>query len=338
MYVSLTGKGFRGEHYDFKVELISVSLDHLLDDARQAYRIYELFAIKRPGDVRKYHFVRPLDLPQRIQESCNHAREKATNRWGPHPWPEGLIPLPDFDKLFFWTWDDTEREVEIWLDFRESKRFINYLTVEFEKIVALQSVLRNGSDAIIRHEIMLLEERRHQLDFEAETPLNRTDNGYRSITIPTNTESYYSTLRRLLHRSDINSVASRGDKDYQAVHLMCAEQRIRAEAKSKSPLVAFTISLLSDGLEYTHHWKAQIWFFSEGLGYGDLLIDDRKDNWIKGHPWVLSSVDKGENESYHREAGDGWFLYTANQELSEKLRGHGANYLKMRNEGHAIEE
>ena len=61
--IDLQGHHYRGEPYSFRVEILDHALDHLIEDARNAYRVYELFAIRRPGDLWKYLWVRLIDVP-----------------------------------------------------------------------------------------------------------------------------------------------------------------------------------------------------------------------------------------------------------------------------------
>ena len=50
-------RGYRNEALPFKVDVYPDALLRLMDDAKHGQRIYELFAIRRPGDVKKYLWV-----------------------------------------------------------------------------------------------------------------------------------------------------------------------------------------------------------------------------------------------------------------------------------------
>lgn len=48
MLLGLECRGFRGKRFPFRVELLTHALEHFVNDATNAYRIYELFSIERP--------------------------------------------------------------------------------------------------------------------------------------------------------------------------------------------------------------------------------------------------------------------------------------------------
>ena len=65
----------------FRVRLDSSKLSELMDDAANAYRVYELMLIERPGDVWDYVSVVVEVAPKRVTESIQYVREKEKNKW-----------------------------------------------------------------------------------------------------------------------------------------------------------------------------------------------------------------------------------------------------------------
>lgn len=321
MLIDLECRGFRCKRFPFRVELLTHAVEHLINDAINAYRVYELFSIQRPGDIWKYLWVRLLDVPERVQDKYTSAREETADRFGrEHPWEEPQIPLIHFDRFFSWYWDDTEPEDECWLTERESKRFREHADNLFAIIRGVQQELASLADTLITHEIFRIKTHQHPYDYKAEQPFLQTREDYRTITAPLRTKAYYGKLKRLLRDPEIKSIASRGDTDFQTIRICCEEQRRRANSSGLKPLDSFPISILSDGLKYTNAWESEVMFFCEGLGPGDLWIeqtDGSGDVSIKElvekhgrkRPRYFTFFDEGNILGYTREAGDGWYLY-----------------------------
>lgn len=101
MRIDLQHRGYRKETFSFQVQLLDYALDHLIEDAGNAHRVYELLAIRRPGDIWKYIWLHIFDIPERIWESYRRAR-KYSQKFPRCPWPKNAIPLEDFDGFFSW--------------------------------------------------------------------------------------------------------------------------------------------------------------------------------------------------------------------------------------------
>jgi len=80
----------------FRVELLDQALGRLVEDARNAYRIYELFAIRTPREVWRYLWVRLLEVPVTVwahyQQTCAVFAPYLRHTGRP-PWPEKTLPL-----------------------------------------------------------------------------------------------------------------------------------------------------------------------------------------------------------------------------------------------------
>ncbi len=318
MQLDLPCHDYRGKSYPFRVALLEHALDHLIEDARQAYRVYELFAVRRPGDVWKYLWVQLIEVSERVQQRYQHARTKCQKYQADHPWPAHQIPLMVFDDLFWWCGDDTEPEDECWLRARKSATLQASTRRWFDRIRAAQTALEASDDVLIRHEIRALQAMTHPYDTDAHLPLVRTPPFYVSPTRPQRTPAYYHQLQTLLTRPAVRCVACRGDQDFHTLRLVGTEQRRRAETTGQLPVASLAISVLSDGVPAMTAWQAVVVFYSEGLGYGDLYVDqpDRgaslKDLVEKHHRrshWFLTWQDAGEIDGYQRTCGAGWVCY-----------------------------
>lgn len=310
MHVDLQCHYHRGETHPFSVELLDHALHFLVADAWNAYRVYELFSMRRPGDVWEYLWVRLIDVPERVWTRYRQARLEAQSHSTPS-WPENTLPLAQFDQFFRWCWGDTDPEDECWLRAREGATFKAYATRMFTQVCQTQAALRESDDPLIQQEIRALQAVDHPYDYEANIPFALTNSRYVSPTRHKRSPGYYAQLHELLARPDLRSVAYHGDKDFQTIRMLCAEQRRRADVSGKRPVDELPICIQSDGVPAVTAWQAFVMFYSEGLGYGDLYIGE--EGLVKmGHPrlrWLLSNHDEGEIRDYQRTAGKGWTFY-----------------------------
>lgn len=314
--IDLQGHHYRGEPYSFRVEILDHALDHLIEDARNAYRVYELFAIRRPGDLWKYLWVRLIDVPGQVWESYRSAREQQRLRQY-HLWPDPTLPLLDFDRLFSWGCDTTTID-ECWLMARHGQQF-KALAVEFyARITQAQAGLHDSQDSLIRNEIRSLLSVQHPCDYKAESPFVLTRDDYLSPVIQKRTAGYYEKLRQLLTLPQIRNVACCGDEDFQTIRWVCAAQRQRGEALGQRPVDGLAIHLLSDGFPAIEAWEAVVQFWGSGPPYGDLwvhqnpyapCIKDYVERFKRRHWLYFVHEDNDEIAGYQRTAGEGWALY-----------------------------
>ncbi len=325
MLIELKCPEWRGDGFPFKVELLDYALKDLVCDAQAQYRVYELFSIRRPGDIWKYLWVKLIDVPQAVVSECErHRATKNPPRVSglpelPHPWSEGQMPLPNFDAMFFRCGDDTEPVDDCWLRERESKRVSAYASELFESIKAAQLALSRSKNALLTHEIAALASSVHSKDYEPDLPFMRTSASYETITRPGRPAVWYEKLRELLRSPDVNTVSMRGGRDYCTVRCLCEEQRVRGNATGLRTGKAFGLRISSDDLKYPSAWQAEINYHSEGLGPGDLWVElssggapikDLVEKHGRDSRYFYSARDEGAIADYSCQSGGGWYLYT----------------------------
>ncbi|QIF00890.1 hypothetical protein [Roseimicrobium sp. ORNL1] len=283
------------------MKILASALDHLIADAREAYRVYELMSIRRPGDVWKYLWVEVIEGPDRVQY-------------------KDLVPLVDFDRRFMWAMDDTEPEDACWLEAREGAEFFNEMWRLYAQVQAAQAEVRASADPLIAIQMESIKIGRHPLDSKAETTVLRTRPEYVTPTLPKRSDAYYQKLKEMLSRTDVRSVVTRGsDYDYQTHRMLCTEQRRRAKELNCAPYEAFPIDIWFHSFDPSVGWGASFVRHFEGMGYGDLWLelDVDDDGFVKflveeeqhHHKFILM-VNKGEDlEEYTCTAGDGWVLF-----------------------------
>ena len=317
--LELEGSSGKGERFDFKVRLHFHALAHLGADARKSIRLYELFRISRPGTIWKYLWVEVVDVPKAVHDRVGYSRKESGIESMRTPWPVNFIPFVDFDRLFYWCYDDTEPEDASWIEAREKPIFRNIADEELAKIRSLQDELRQSQDALIVHEVSQIDEAKHRFDYVAEPGFSRTLPDYKSVTSHAGCSSeYYDKLQSILAGPEVKSVAVGGDSDFEVNRLVCLEQRRRANVQNERPRRAFLISMSSDGVGYMKEWEADVFYFTEGIGDAELFIAfDRSMNLKKmvlngprrRYPILFSPRDDGEIDGYEKEAGPGWVLY-----------------------------
>lgn len=311
--LDLECRGYRGERWPFRVQLLTHALDHLIADAKEGHRVYEFFAIRRPGDIWKYVWVGIVDVSDNVRSRCDGARAKALVNW-----PDGQIPFSVFDGLFWGDgWDDEPDDVP-WLLWRGRATSQEFVEACLEIVRFAQSALRHSNDSLIRHEIAFLDRFKHESDYLDSPPTNLTDTDYSSPVIPGCEPGLYAKLKELVARPEVTTVSFRGEPDHQLFRILCREQQTRREEPGAVPV---EICALVNAPPAVSSWGATVTFMEEGLRWGVLhveranrfggplreLLSDRLPK--SSRHLLLLDRDEGEITGYRRHGGTGWMLY-----------------------------
>jgi hypothetical protein len=319
--------GYRNSSEPFRVRLDARPLMTLIADAKRAYRVYELMLMGRPGDVWDYVHVTAEAIPARVADRIASAREKATPLYGPHPWPDGAVPFNDFDRMFSYHGDDTEPEDEAWLRHRTGAAMRAYAR-QLLAIADQAKELLGFGDPLIAHELKRIRVGTHdfdQLERRAAVAQARREPPREEVR---HTPEFYKKLDELLQDPEIASVAYRGVGDYRVLRSVATIQRSRADRTGHQLGRALEITA-SVGHEINNQaWDSHIWFYMEGLGHGDLFIDEATTSNIKAFVevhrrvnarYILACKDEGEIAGYSTESGDGWTLYRRNNPVPRRI-------------------
>ncbi len=333
--LNLTTQRPKGEVLPFRVEILSDSLNQLINNAWDGLRVYELFSIQRSGDIKHYLWVKIIEGSSRVSSGYDYRRaEFDKDKYGPKcPWPDQACPFNIFDKIFFYCGDDTEEEDASWRGMVDGASFQNFLELCLKQVRIAQDGLRWSGDLVARHEIMLIEAERHQSRFLTDPPRHLSMLGEPPSVTDKHNPGFYKMLETLLAKPEIQSVAYRYGSDYRSFRMLCIEQRKRADRTGKSPGIVFPISVGNDGLPDAAPWGNDVLYFDEGLGFGDLMIDPnvRKYDTIKDlvethhrtyGPYILTVQDNGDIEGYEKESGEGYFLYSLKKMLHPRHYQH----------------
>ncbi len=315
----------------FKVRLNSNALSELIEASMDARRIYELFLIDRPGDVWDYVSVIVEAAPVRVTGSIQHERKRLKNPYAErYPWEENLVPFPVFDKLFYWSGDDTDPADQAWLGYRQSAVMNNFARQLLSMVRLAQGNL-DWSDHLLRHIVSTVKTGTHPHAF-----LERKAAIAKSIKAkpagPAHTTAFYKKLDELLRDTELVSIAYRGNGDYNLLRMLATEQRRRANRTQHEPSHAMHISALVNDKGDNVEWDSTISYFDEGLGHGDLFIQGV--GMVGGEPIkaliesnhrkapgrnILSINDEGELEGFDKDSGDGWFLYKKREPSTRRM-------------------
>jgi hypothetical protein len=314
--------GYVRSQEPFRVRLDSSKLSELMDDAANAYRVYELMLIERPGDVWDYVSVVVEVAPKRVTESIQYVREKEKNKWSSeYPWPADNVPFKVFDKIFYWAGDDTEPPDQAWRGHRDAPAMKTYAEQLLGFVRKAQKSL-DWNDHLLRHIVSRVKSGNHPYDF-LERKAAIAEHGRGKPRPPEHTEDFYKKLREVLREPDLVSIAYRANGDYKILQMLATEQRRRANRTQHSPDHAMHINAIVNHTTDNVAWDSTIHFFDEGLGHGDLFI---QGHGMMGAPikelvevhrrtfpgrHILSIRDEGDIKGFSRTSGDGWFLYTS---------------------------
>ncbi|MFO1264933.1 MAG: hypothetical protein U1E84_16655 [Rhodoferax sp.] len=322
--------GYRNGRHPFRIRLDTEPLADLIRATDDAHRVYELLLIDRPGDVWDYVWVILDEVPTRVADQVEHARQDARPRredW-PHPWPDDRIPFKVFDRFFYWMGDDTSPEDEAWLNHRDSALMQSFAQQALSIARAAQSRLV-WNDHLLRHVVSRIRSGEHPYCY-----LDRAVARERSRGLPPkeakHTPAFYQKLSELLRDSDLASVAYRANGDYRVLRMMATEQRRRANLTGHEAGVAMHLSALVNRKIDNEAWESRIWFFEEGLAHGDLFIEGGglggnsirslvEENYRDPGRFIFSIRDEGEIKGFTKETGDGWVLYRKLNPITRRM-------------------
>lgn len=319
--------GFHDNKEPFRVLLDAGALHALIADARNAWRVYELGLIQRPGDVWDYVHVTPEAVPAALGRRIADAHTAAKIRFvAEHPWPDGRVPFAAFDDIFQPVWAyDPEPVDEAW----RGRSLDGYARELFAVAQAAKASLDLG-DPLIASELRQITALSHALDdLSRGEALKRLRDCFHAPRADRHGAGFYDELTRLLPDPELVSVACRGEGDWTMLRLLCAEQRRRADATGHRPLHSLFISMSADGHPAVSWWGGEVLWFSEGLAHGDLLIEDRPngapikeliERYRRRPQVVLADAAEVHIDGYQRTDGNGWVRFDRIEPTTRRLR------------------
>lgn len=307
--------GHHGDLHAFRLRVCDSELTRLLECARRARRLYELFLLARPGDLLDYLSIVPLETPPPLAKRIDALRGRLGAREGP-------LKYSDFAGLFQWMDWDMEPEDRAW--FLKGRPLLNrtILAPAFDRVVAAQESVREG-DILQRHVSGRIREGRDERRFETRLQC-RTDGMENPDSSPRHGVAFHQLLATVLADTALASIAYRGKADEAVLHALATEQRRRAQLTGHRPAVALWIGVLGSGYVDNQEWDSEITYFDEGLSHGDLFIEEQpgsnlpqlvaQHGRVPGR-YILSPHDQGEIAGFTRMQREGGWLYQRHDPL-----------------------
>ena len=326
--ISFDAGDYRGrgrQHHSFKVLVDALALARLIDNAASGNRIYELMALRRPGDIIHYLWVTPEAIGPEVAELVQVAHQRAPQSPGMNMDEAAGAPLQTFDSLFYWQGDDTETFAENWLRHRTRECWSELLLGLLAIVREAQNRLRCAGDFLSKREIELIDENRHRRDYwpEAARVMSRAGPASRQESL---SPELLQTILQLALHTNVRSVSCPFDEP--ALWRALSEIQLRrADELGVAPQQALRLSGPDSGLDgiAPEDWAGEIHIPYEGAAPGDLFIQpdwrelrldaDHADGSLTqvngGTPchFLLAEKDFGELACATRRFVDGWVLY-----------------------------
>lgn len=300
----------------FRLRMDARGLVELIEHAHYAHRVYELSLITRPGDVWDYVWVTLEDAPDSVIDRVSRARKAATPAYGgKHPWPaEACLPFMDFDRLFYWSWEDPDPIDDAWLNKRDHPVMQGFATQLLAMARDAYRRCHYSCRELHEHERARILAGTHPDQLLPRKPVRSRNPFAMAPNLPKHTKEFYQQLTKILRDPELCSAAYHLGEDYRVLALLGNEQRRRAERSGHSAAHCLAVNVLGDRQIDNAAWDTSICFYQEGLGHGDLLISNRfrdfvGDGWRVPQRYILSARDDGALSGYTQEAGEGWVLY-----------------------------
>lgn len=257
----------------FIVDIDARPLAALASSASYGHRVYELMSIHRPGDLLHYLWVTFVDVEDEVVQSIkNTLAYKYPYSFDANA-PLAGLPFIDFDNCFIWQGNDTAREGAAWRRHIEQECWHQKLSDLYVLVVRLQDRLRNADDFLIQHEIKLLDEKKHRLDFEATIKRNF----YLEAQSLTQSDKYtdlYNMVAQIAAQSDVTSVSC--PYGWFAIwRILVKEQVKRSQKLDLPPQEAFELSGPDNGFgddRLAENWGGYVHIPYEGMCDGDIVF------------------------------------------------------------------
>ena len=314
----------RWRQLDVRLRVDARPLATLLRSALLGARVYELFSIRRSGDVLRYLWAGWADAPCREPELAHWiVGEERT---------QGLSFLA-LDRRFWrpesdWLDDDAGSDQRAWWAQRRTSFWSDLCSECMEIVTRLQAQVRASDDILIRHELALMDSGRHRRDawptreqVGALAPAPSPESSLPAELI----ELIVSTARR----EDVRGVSC-PLADLSLWRALFREQRQRADRTGLAPREALFLAGPQGGLLHLHaeDFGASLFVPFEGAHEADLFVQPswfhvdmdsaqraqsiRAGLWGKTCKYFLSPRDHGDFAGDSKLKCGGWVLYGPN--------------------------
>jgi hypothetical protein len=321
--IDLGAHATSGAPIPFRVRIDASAVRALIDHAREAHRIYELWLLRRPGDIWRYVTATLLSGPGGVVGIVEGQLDKhaaAPRSADDLELPEGALPFTDFDKLFNSAYESEEDAHAAWERLRYTGEAQAFAMAHFEAARRAWQDL-DEQDPLVHAAKSRIEAGTHPFDRLSVRDAIAAGRGWPPRP-PLNPPPFYAQVARLLDDPGIRVVSYCGHGDYHLLRMLCAEQIRRAEAQGVHPDEAFEIHTLKTTTERgginPAAWGGYIRVHDEGFGLPDIYIEDNNPPFVASvalspaRRRIKSILVPGPldgAEDFDHEVGEGWHLY-----------------------------
>jgi hypothetical protein len=263
----------------FLVDIDARPLSVLVNSARYGDRVHEFMTIQRPGDFLHYLWVTLIDLDDEVIQS---AKESVAYR-NPYSFDNNAplkgLSFVEFDQCFIWQGDDTDLEDACWRRHIGQQSWRDKLFDLFALVVKLQQRLRTVDDFLLKNEIKLIDNKKHQKDFFATV---KRHCALESLDFSADAKSaeLYKVLAEIIAQNDVHSVSCPFG-GLNIWRILVEEQIKRAQKLGLPHQEAFSLYGPDSGLSnLPEDWGGYVHIPCEGMCDGDVIF---LPNWRVFH-------------------------------------------------------
>lgn len=264
-----------------QVRFDPAAIVQLTEQAMAGVRVHELMSVTQLGHVCRY--LRVLIDPRALMPDVDQSQRV------PHPESKENEPI------IYGQFLDLTRSFDVasaWQSIVYGMAFRKFVMELMGMVEATQCALRTTNDPLIRHELDLIGRHAHPRELaQTEGGMSLHDSARDLDITPVYGQGFYTCLTDLAALPAICSLSYCGMADYQTLRIACMERLRRGGLPSGDENI-FEIHVLDMknrwGTETTHEpdegyryalsctpaWFEGIRFYIEGVGHGDLFIDD----------------------------------------------------------------
>ena len=277
MYLHVGAFVERGMSHEFEIEVDGRPLALMIEDAFRGHRVYELLSINRPGDLLNYLWVRVADGSTHLVETVT-VKFKRTRRFLKPPESVRELAFTEFDGYFRFEYDDTQGDASRWLDYRDSADWRQQFAKLLPLVKQAQESLKKKVDFLIQHEVALMVQGHHHLDFCAIV----VRDGQLASGVPAETtlsQDLFALIVRLSKQKDVRSISC-PFTDYWLWRELVGEQVRRSIAQEMEPMEALRLNGPDGGIPFVKagplrvdlEWGGEVHIPCEGACGGDLFV------------------------------------------------------------------
>lgn len=311
----------RWQELDVRLRVDARPLATLLQSALLGARVYELFSLRRAGDVLRYLWAGWADAPCREPEVAHWIQGEEHT--------EGL-PFLTLDRCFWrpesdWLDEDADNGQRAWWAQRRTSLWSDICSECIEIVTKVQSQVRASDDILVRRELALIDAGRHRRDaWPTREQVGALAPAPAAQSSPS--AELIELIVSMARREDVHGVSC-PFKDLSIWLALFREQLKRADRTGLAPREALFLAGPDGGIPHIHaeDFGASVHVPFEGAHEADLFVQPawfgidtdtaqqaqsiRAGLWGKTCKYFLSHRDYGDFAGDSKLKCGDWWLY-----------------------------